>query len=78
MVIAIVPLGHADGIYRAYGHGKGWVYLNERRLFLKCMYGHDKIDVTEIACDEAIWWKCLAKITLLLNWRMLLIRFIMS
>lgn len=54
MVIAIVPLGHADGIYRAYGHGKGWVYLNERRapiLGNVCM-DMIMIDITEIACDE--------------------------
>ena len=54
MVIAVVPLGHADGIYRAYGQGEGWVYLNERRapiLGNVCM-DMIMIDVTEIACDE--------------------------
>src|SRR5699024_5228839 len=54
MVIAIVPLGHADGIYRAYGHRKGWLYLNERKapiLGNVCM-DMIMIDVTEIACDE--------------------------
>ena len=54
MIIAVVPLGHADGIYRAYGQGKGWVYLNERRapiLGNVCM-DMIMIDVTEIACDE--------------------------
>lgn len=54
MVIAIIPLGHADGIYRAYGHGKGWVYLNKKKtpiLGNVCM-DMIMIDVTEIACNE--------------------------
>ncbi len=54
MIIATIPLGHADGINRAYGNGKGWVYLNGRKapiLGNVCM-DMVMIDVTEIACDE--------------------------
>lgn len=54
MIIAIIPLGHADGIYRAYGKGKGWVYLNDRKARILGNVCMDMImvDVTEIACDE--------------------------
>src|SRR5699024_9827076 len=54
MVIATIPLGHADGIHRVYGNGKGWVYLNGRKAPILGNICMDMfmIDVTEIACDE--------------------------
>lgn len=54
MVIAIIALGHADGISRCYGKGKGWVYLNGRKAPILGNVCMDMImmDITEIACDE--------------------------
>lgn len=54
MITATIPLGHADGISRAYGKGKGWVFLNDRKARILGNVCMDMIiiDVTEIACDE--------------------------
>lgn len=54
MIIAIIPIGHADGISRAYGKGKGWVSINDRKARILGNVCMDMImvDVTEIACDE--------------------------
>lgn len=54
MAIGIVPLGHADGINRAYGKGKGWVYLKGKKapiLGNVCM-DMVMIDLTGIDCEE--------------------------
>ena len=29
--IGTIPLGHADGISRIYGNGKGFVYINNKK-----------------------------------------------
>jgi alanine racemase len=51
---ATLPLGHADGISRAYGQGKGWVsVLGEKAPIIGnvCM-DMMMVDVTGIPCEE--------------------------
>lgn len=51
---ATLPLGHADGIPRSYGKGKGWVVINGQKApFIGnvCM-DMLMVDVTDIDCDE--------------------------
>lgn len=51
---ATLPLGHADGIGRIYGHGKGWVTIHGKKapiLGIVCM-DMIMVDVTEIPCEE--------------------------
>lgn len=40
---ATLPIGHADGIGRQYGNGKGYVTINGKKGShnWKCMYGYD-------------------------------------
>tara|TARA_B100001057_G_scaffold411406_1_gene427021 strand:- start:1259 stop:2347 length:1089 start_codon:yes stop_codon:yes gene_type:complete len=52
--IAVIPLGHADGIARHYGHKKGWVLINGKKA---PMVGNICMDMTmveigEINCEE--------------------------
>lgn len=51
---ATLPLGHADGIPRSYGKGKGWVTINGQKApFIGnvCM-DMLMVDVTDIDCQE--------------------------
>ena len=52
--VATIPIGHADGINRKLGHGKGWVTIaNEKSLIIGnvCM-DMIMVDVTDIKCNE--------------------------
>jgi alanine racemase len=52
--IATIPIGHADGIGRQYGNGKGFVYVNSQKANIignVCM-DMIMIDVTNIDCNE--------------------------
>ncbi len=51
---ATIPLGHADGIDRIYGHGKGFVTIHGQRAPILGNVCMDMImvDVTNIACNE--------------------------
>lgn len=51
---ATLPLGHADGIPRSYGNGKGWAVINGKKApFIGnvCM-DMLMVDVTDIDCEE--------------------------
>lgn len=51
---ATLPLGHADGIARSYGNGKGWVMIKGKKApFIGnvCM-DMLMVDVTDIDCEE--------------------------
>jgi len=52
--IATIPIGHADGIGRHYGNGKGFVFINERKASIIGNVCMDMImvDVTHIECSE--------------------------
>lgn len=51
---ATIPLGHADGITRAYGHGKGYVTINGTKAPILGNVCMDMImvDVSHISCKE--------------------------
>lgn len=51
---ATLPLGHADGIPRSYGKGKGWVVINGKKAPIHGNVCMDMImvDVTDIECEE--------------------------
>lgn len=51
---ATLPIGHADGIGRPYGKGKGFVIINNQRAHILGNVCMDMImvDVTNIACNE--------------------------
>lgn len=51
---ATLPLGHADGIGRQYGRGRGFVYVNGHKAFIVGNVCMDMImvDVTGIECRE--------------------------
>jgi len=51
---ATIPIGHADGISRAYGNGKGWVTINNQKAFIIGNVCMDMIMVntTTIDCNE--------------------------
>lgn len=51
---ATLPIGHADGIPRSYGKGKGWVTINEKKAHILGNVCMDMImvDVTDIDCEE--------------------------
>ncbi|MGV6829737.1 MAG: alanine racemase [Flavobacteriales bacterium] len=54
MKIATLPLGHADGINRAYGNGVGWVTIQGKKAPIignVCM-DMMMIDVTNLECEE--------------------------
>jgi len=52
--IATIPIGHADGIGRQYGNGKGFVLINNKKAFITGNVCMDMImiDVTSIDCKE--------------------------
>lgn len=54
MIIATLPLGHADGIGRQYGHGAGQVTIMGRKAPIVGNVCMDMImvDVTDIPCQE--------------------------
>ena len=47
--IAVIPLGHADGIARHYGHKKGWVLINGKKA---PMVGNICMDMTMVEIDK--------------------------
>lgn len=51
---ATLPIGHADGISRSFGKGKGWVIINGEKAPIIGNVCMDMImvDVTNIDCDE--------------------------
>lgn len=51
---ATLPIGHADGIPRSFGKGKGWVTINGKKAAILGNVCMDMImvDVTEIECQE--------------------------
>lgn len=51
---ATIPIGHADGINRIYGKGKGFVFINGKKAPIIGNVCMDMIlvDVTEISCQE--------------------------
>ncbi|WP_445737993.1 alanine racemase [Mariniflexile sp.] len=51
---ATLPIGHADGIGRQYGKGKGYVIINNQRAYILGNVCMDMImvDVTNIDCKE--------------------------
>lgn len=51
---ATLPIGHADGIPRSYGKGKGWVTINGKKAPILGNVCMDMImvDVTDIDCEE--------------------------
>lgn len=51
---ATLPVGHADGLSRAYGNGKGWVSIKGKKAPILGNVCMDMImvDVTEIDCEE--------------------------
>ena len=51
---ATIPLGHADGIQRAFGKGKGFVTINGKKAHILGNVCMDMLmaDVTEIDCTE--------------------------
>ena len=51
---ATLPIGHADGIGRQYGKGKGYVIINNKRAYILGNVCMDMImvDVTNIDCKE--------------------------
>ena len=54
MISATIPIGHADGISRAYGGGKGWVTIHGKKAPILGNVCMDMImvDVSEITCEE--------------------------
>lgn len=54
MRTATIPIGHADGYVRAFGNGKGYVYINTKKAPIVGNVCMDMImvDVTEINCSE--------------------------
>ncbi|WP_378186167.1 alanine racemase [Aquimarina sp. W85] len=51
---ATIPIGHADGIGRIYGHNKGFVIVNNKRASILGIVCMDMlmVDVTAIDCNE--------------------------
>ena len=51
---ATIPIGHADGIGRQYGHGRGFVFINQKKAPIIGNVCMDMImvDITEIECSE--------------------------
>jgi len=51
---ATIPLGHADGISRAFGNGKGWVTINNQKAYIIGNVCMDMlmVNVTNIDCKE--------------------------
>lgn len=51
---ATIPIGHADGINRIYGHQRGFVFINNQKAFILGNVCMDMImvDITSIPCTE--------------------------
>jgi len=51
---ATIPIGHADGILRQFGNGKGYVYINNKKAFIVGNVCMDMlmVNVTDIDCTE--------------------------
>ena len=51
---ATIPIGHADGIGRQYGNGKGYVVIHNKRASIIGNVCMDMImvDITDIDCNE--------------------------
>ncbi len=51
---ATIPIGHADGISRSYGNGKGWVTINGKKAPIIGNVCMDMlmVDVSDIDCHE--------------------------
>ncbi|UPS92645.1 MULTISPECIES: alanine racemase [unclassified Bizionia] len=51
---ATIPIGHADGIGRQYGNGKGFVTINNKQAYILGNVCMDMImvDITDIDCQE--------------------------
>ncbi|PIX07265.1 MAG: alanine racemase, partial [Flavobacteriales bacterium CG_4_8_14_3_um_filter_35_10] len=49
-----IPIGHADGISRQLGNGKGYVYINNQKAFIVGNVCMDMlmVNVTNIDCAE--------------------------
>jgi len=54
LTIATIPIGHADGISRQLGNGKGYVYINNKKAFILGNVCMDMlmVDVSFINCKE--------------------------
>jgi len=54
LTIATIPIGHADGISRQLGNGKGYVYINNQKVFIVGNVCMDMlmVNVTDIDCKE--------------------------
>ncbi len=54
MRIATIPIGHADGISRRLGNGKGFVMINNQKAMIVGNVCMDMmmVDITRIDCDE--------------------------
>lgn len=52
--IAVLPIGHADGFSRQYGHGKGWVLINGQKAHIVGNVCMDMlmVDIGDIPCYE--------------------------
>ena len=52
--IAVLPIGHADGFSRQYGHGKGWVMINGQKAHIVGNICMDMlmVDISEVPCNE--------------------------
>jgi alanine racemase len=52
--IAVLPIGHADGFSRQYGHGKGWVLINGQKAHIVGNVCMDMlmVDIGDIPCNE--------------------------
>lgn len=51
---ATIPIGHADGISRQLGNGKGYVYINNQKAFIVGNVCMDMlmVDITNLDCAE--------------------------
>lgn len=51
---ATIPIGHADGIFRAFGNGNGYVTINDRKAPIVGNVCMDMlmVNITNIDCDE--------------------------
>jgi alanine racemase len=54
MKTATIPIGHADGIHRAFGNGKGYVTINDKKAPIVGNVCMDMImvNITNIECNE--------------------------
>ena len=52
--VAVLPIGHADGFSRQYGHGKGWVLINGQKAHIVGNVCMDMfmVDIGDIPCNE--------------------------